>query len=138
MKDNNYYNTFIEVSEDCPAFAATVPPIKGDAKTVPVLQYEMIAKHPYRYTQEDVLFEVHAIRKQIPEEQKQSEREKFFSKGQPCLRTSSLGKRYGWGIHHDVEGKVAIYPVESNEYQALKNNPSIKQVKAMRTSKTKS
>ncbi len=27
----------------------------------------------------------------------------FFSKGQPCLRASDLGKKYGWGIHSDSE-----------------------------------
>ncbi len=102
MKDNNYYGTFIEVSEDCPVAEAEIPKARGDAKTVPVLQYEMIANHPYRYTQEDVLFEVYAIRSGIAEEQKPASRAAFFSKGQPCLRTSSLGKRYGWGLHHNA------------------------------------
>jgi hypothetical protein len=135
MKDHNYYATFIEAADDCPAEVAEIPKAKGDAKTVPVLQYEMIANHPYQYTQEDVLFEVFAIRNHIPDEQKQAEREKFFSKGQPCLRTSSLGKRYGWGIHIDGQGKVALYAVESEEYRKWMNDSSIKHVKAMRTSR---
>lgn len=135
MKDNNYYETFIEVAEDCPTEFAEVPRSKGETKSVPILQYEMIAGHPYRYTQEDVLFEVHALRKQIPEAQKQAEREKFFSKPQACLRTSSLGKRYGWGIHHNAEGKLALFAVESGEYQGFLDDPSIKRVKAMRSSR---
>lgn len=81
----------------------------------------------------DVLFEVHARRNGIPEADRQEERERFFSKGQPCLRTSSLGKRYGWGIHHNEQGKLALYAIESDEYQSLINDPSLKQVKAMRS-----
>ena len=131
----NYYNTFIEVSEDCPAQTAEIPKSKNENKTIPVLQYEMIAGAPYQYTQEDILFEVFAQRNHIPEEQRQQEWEKFFSKGQPCLRTSSLGKRYGWGMHHNEQGKVALFAVESEEYQALKNDTTIKNVKAMRSSR---
>jgi hypothetical protein len=43
----NYYSTFIEVAEDCPARVAEILETKGDSKTIPVLQYEMIANHPY-------------------------------------------------------------------------------------------
>ncbi|MEC0311494.1 DUF6157 family protein [Paenibacillus lautus] len=133
MKDMNHYNTFIQVAEDCPASVAVIPKTKGESKTVPVIQYEMISNYPYRYTQEDVLFEVFAVRNQISETERAAAREKFFSKGQPCLRTSSLGKRYGWGIHHDAEGKVAIYAVESDEYIKLMNDKGIAQFKAMRS-----
>ncbi|WP_392392021.1 DUF6157 family protein [Paenibacillus senegalensis] len=132
----NYYSTFIEVAEDCPVTAAEIPVSKKEKKTVPVLQYELIAHHPYVYTQEDVLFEVFARRNNIPEEQRPLEREKFFSKGQPCLRASSLGKRYGWGIHCDSEGKLALYAVESKEYQLLKQDASLKHIKAMRSSRS--
>lgn len=136
-KDHNHYNMFVEVAEDCPVVSAQVPKAKADNKTVPVIQYEMIANNPYTYTQEDVLFEVHAIRNNIPEELRAEERENFFSKGQPCLRTSSLGKRYGWGIHHNAEGKLALYSIDSVEYEQLKKDSSIKHVKAMRSSRAK-
>ncbi|MBY0161650.1 hypothetical protein H0178_38700 [Cytobacillus firmus] len=135
MKDMNEYDTFIRIAEDCPVSEAVIPKAKGESKTIPVIQYEMISNHPYRYTQEDVLFEVFAERNQISETERAAAREKFFSKGQPCLRTSSLGKRYGWGIHHDAEGKVAIYAVESDEYLKLMNENSIAQCKAMRSKK---
>lgn len=69
MKDMNYYNTFIEVAEDCPVQVAQIPETKGDAKTIPVLQYEMIA--------------------------------------------------------HDLEGKVALYAVESDEYKKFMNDNGI-------------
>ncbi|GIO41692.1 DUF6157 family protein [Paenibacillus apis] len=125
MKDINYYSTFIAVADDCPVSAAEVPQAKGGVKTVPVIQYEMISRSPYVYTQADVLFEVHA----------DLERESFFSRSQACLRASALGKRYGWGIHHNAEGKMALYAVESEEYRKLLQDRSIKQVKAMRSSR---
>lgn len=133
MIDTNYYNTFIEVAEDCPVSVAEVPRAKGDTKTVPVLQYEMIANRPYTYTQEDVLFEVFAGRSGIADTDKPAERKRFFSKGQPCLRSSALGKRYGWGIHNDKDGKVALYAVESEEYKNFANDGDVKHVRAMRS-----
>lgn len=133
MKDMNYYDTFIQVAEDCPVSEAIVPKAKGESKTTPVIQYEMISNHPYKYTQEDVLFEVFAARNHISENDRVSAREMFFSKGQPCLRTSSLGKRYGWGIHHNAQGKVAIYAVESDDYIKIMNDKGVTQCKAMRS-----
>ncbi|MBP3839533.1 MAG: hypothetical protein J6D35_01025, partial [Chryseobacterium sp.] len=55
-----------------------------------------------------------------------------FSKGQACFRSSALSKRYGFGIHHNEEGKVAIYPAGSEEYERLVNDDSVAKVKAMR------
>lgn len=133
--DHNHYNMFVEVAEDCPATSAQIPKAKAGAKTVPLMQYEMLAGQPYTYTQEDVLFEVYATRNSIPDELRAEERERFFSKGQPCLRTSSLCKRYGWGIHHNAEGKIALYAIDSTEYQTLKNDSSLKHVRAMRSSR---
>jgi len=129
----NYFDTFIEVADDCPAQIASVPESKGGEKTIPVLQYEMIAYHPYQYTQEDVLFETYAENKRIPLANRSMERQRFFSKGQPCLRSSSLGKRYGWGIHSDSNGKVALFAVETEDYQRLVGDTTLKHLKAMRS-----
>jgi len=46
-----------------------------------------------------------------------------------------LTKRYGWGIHFDAEGKVALYAVESEEYNHLSQNKNLKMLKAMRSKK---
>lgn len=62
-------------------------------------------------------------------------REQFFSKGQACFRSSPLGKRYGWGVHSDGKGKIAIYAVESPEYKKLAKDKSLEHVKAMRSKK---
>ncbi len=130
-----YYNTFIEVAEDCPVTVAEVPPTKGEKKTKANLEYELIAEQPYHYTGEDIAFLVHAMYNGIPKGQWTAERVKFFSKGQPCLRTSALSKRYGWGTHHDENGKIAIIPMDSNEYKKLIKSSSLKHLKAMRSKK---
>jgi hypothetical protein len=46
---------------------------------------------------------------------------------------SALPKRYGWGIHNNAEGKVALIAVESPEYKQLLNDPRTTKVKAFRS-----
>jgi hypothetical protein len=84
----NYYDTLIEVADDCPASEAQVPQARG---------------------------------------------EKFLSKGHPHLRVSPLAKRYGWGIHNNAQGKIALTAVESREYRRLVNDPSTTKIKAFRS-----
>ena len=133
MTTTNYFNTLIEIAEDSPAITGETPPLKGKKKSVANLQYEMLHGHPYEFTSDDVLFTVHATRKEIPEVDLSQQREIFFSKGQPCFRASPLTKRYGWGIHSNEEGKIALFGVESAEYQALVADESVVKKKAMRS-----
>ena len=133
MSTTNYTDTFIEVAEDCPAMLAEIPPAKGEAKTVAALQYEIVKNNPYRYTSDDVLFSIYALRNGITKKDYEREREKFFSKGQACFRSSPLPKRYGWGVHNDADGKIAIYRVESDDYRSFVKDKSLKHVKAMRS-----
>ncbi len=131
----NYTDTFIEIADDCPISLGEIPPQKGDAKTAANIQFELISKNPYQYTSDDVLFQVFAYKNDLTQEEYTAEREKYFSKGQACMRASALTKRYGWGIHHDKEGKMAIYGADSIEYQELAQNLLIKKVKAMKSSR---
>ncbi|MGC4232892.1 MAG: DUF6157 family protein [Niabella sp.] len=131
----NYTNTFIEVAEDCPVAIAEVPRSKGSEKTAALLQYEMIAKHPYKYTSDDVLFLVYAEKNDLTQAELEKAREMFFSKGQPCFRASPLTKRYGFGVHADEKGKIALYGRETDAYKKLAAAPGIKKLKAMRSSR---
>ncbi|BDI22543.1 DUF6157 family protein [Herbiconiux sp. L3-i23] len=97
------------------------------------LQYELIAAHPYEFTSDDVLFEVYATRQQIADADKPAAREAFFAKDQACFRSSPLGKRYGWGTHHDAEGRLALVALGSERYAELVADDGIKQLKAMRS-----
>lgn len=65
----------------------------------------------------------------------QQEREKFFSKGQACFRASPLTKRYGFGVHSDDEGKIALYGIETKEYAKFVKDKTVKKVRAMRSKK---
>lgn len=118
MHSTNYVNTFIQVAEDCPAASATVPPQRA-TPSVAELTFRMIAEAPYRHTSDDVIFTVWADRRGVPEASRAAARQEFFAKGQPCLRASDLGRRYGWGIHNDADGRVALIPVGSTEYARL-------------------
>jgi len=113
----NYYNTFILIAEDSSVSNAEIPPVKETNRTAANIQFEIIRNNPYRYTSDEVLFKVFYEKNTIDEKEKISQRELFFSKGQPCFRASPLTKRYGWGVHYNEEGKMALYPVESSEYQ---------------------
>ena len=135
MKEHttNYFDTLIEIAEDCPINLAEVPPIKGDAKSVANLQFEMISKNPYKLTSDDVLFQIFVDRKELVEEEMATARKKFFSKGQACFRASPLTKRYAWGLHSNSEGKIALVAAGTDEYEKLINDPNIKKCKAMKS-----
>jgi hypothetical protein len=132
MKTTNYINTFIEVAEDCPVKAAEIPPQKEE-KTAANIQFEMVAHNPYKYTSDDVLFQVYATKNKLSGSKLKEERQKFFSKGQACFRSSPLTKRYGWGVHNDEKGKIAIYPIESPEYKKFAKDKSLEHTRGMRS-----
>lgn len=131
----NYENTFIEAAEDSPAIVGEIPKVKGDTKTVAASQFEIISKNPYKFTSDDVLFQVFADKNALTKSEYAAAREQFFSKGQACLRASPLTKRYGWGVHNDKNGKIALYGIETPEYQKFLKDKNLKVVKAMRTSR---
>ncbi len=138
--DWNYYDTFIAASEDSPAEAGAVPPEREGTPTVAFAQHGMIARHPYEFTQEDVLFETSAKlrgRTDLPPEEKAALRADFLSKPTACLRSSPLAKRYGWGFHFDSEGKVALAAIDSPEYKIHMADPSLTQLAAMRSSRAR-
>ena len=123
----NYSDTFITVSEDCPAQTAEIPPLK-EPKSAARMEYDMLSANPYQFTSDDVIYETKGKLKGIS-------REEFFSKGQPCFRASALTKRYGWGVHNDKDGKIALFAKESEQYSRLSADGRIKQLQAMRNAK---
>ena len=127
LHTTNYADTFIAVAEDCPVQTATPPPEK-EPKTAAQLEYDMLSENPYMYTSDDVIYETKGNPKGIS-------REDFFSKGQPCFRASALAKRYGWGIHSNKDGKIALFAMESEEYSRLSADMQTKQLRAMRNAK---
>jgi hypothetical protein len=133
----SYTDTLIKVAEDCPVATSEIPVPKKNGVPAHVIQYELLKNNPYQYNHEALTYEVYIRQKEIPASTLQTDTEKIkqelFSKGHPCMRASALTKRYGWGAHYDAEGKIAIYPQESENYKALLDAPEIKKVPAMRS-----
>ncbi|GAA0878849.1 DUF6157 family protein [Algoriphagus jejuensis] len=130
----NYFDIFIEVAEDTKADRGTIPPTKA-SKTVAEMQYEMISKNPYKYTSDDILFQVFADRKDLSTAEYNEAREEFFSKGQACFRASPLTKTYGFGVHSDSKGRLALVGMETEEYQRFLSDTNVKKLKAMKSSR---
>ncbi len=120
----NYRDTFIEIPQNSPITTAGIPPERKQ-KTIARKQYELLINQPYQLTSDEVLYTTTAAHKRISKEE-------FFSKGQPCFRASPLVKQYGWGVHFNHEEKMAIYPMESEEYQRFKQDSSLKHIQSMR------
>lgn len=133
----NYTNTFIAVSPDTKAKVGSVPLARGGERSIAQIEYALMAGHPYEFTQEEVQFSVHVERTGITTTQLRAKRRElwsdFFSKPTACMRTSPLARSYGWGLHFDREGKVALVPMESPKYRKLSSSPSIEQTRAMRS-----
>lgn len=134
----NYYRTLIAVADDCPVDRGTAPVGRGGKPTVAELQYALLRSSPHVHTQEDLLFAVW-LRQHGPQAAAPAElarlRDEFFARPQACLRTSPLAKKYGWGLLFDGDGKVALCPMESEQYRTLLVAGDVKVVKAMRSSR---
>lgn len=131
----NYFDTLIAVADDSPVNEAVVPPRKDDKPTIAAEQYRLLADTLYTLTSEDVIFTVHADKQGIPQDERPAAREAYFATSRACLRTSPLAKKFGWGIHADAEGCLALVPVNSDRYRELAADPGTKTVKAMRSSR---
>jgi Family of unknown function (DUF6157) len=133
-----YTNTFIQVAPDSPAISAIVPELKGESKTVAVLEHELLSNHPYTFSNEELIFEVHVRRLGLSASEVADRRqelwEALFSESHACMRASSLTKRYGWGVHYDERGKMALYPLGSDGYKRLaRDTDGLKLLVAMRS-----
>lgn len=139
VRDVDYVDTFIAVAPDAEV-PPRVPPPRGGKPTIASATWEMIHDAPYRWTSADVIFGVFADRAGIPEGERAAAEEEYFSIGRPCLRASDLGKKFGWGLHADGEGRLTLVPHGSQEYAALAGGTApdgtpVKVVRAMRSTR---
>ena len=77
IHSTNYFDTFIEVAEDTKADFGTIPPSK-EKKTVAEMQYEHIAKNPYKFSSDDIFFQVFADRNDLTIAEYEKAREQFL------------------------------------------------------------
>lgn len=61
----NYIDTFIEVAEDTKVIFGTKPLSKTSKKTIAEMQYKMLVNNPYKFTSDDVLFQIFADRNDL-------------------------------------------------------------------------
>jgi len=133
----NYYDTFILIAPDSSATRGTAPPQREGARSIPAIEFALLSARPYGYTQEELLFAVHLQREGISPTEATSKHNslwaQFFSKSRACLRTSALPKKYGWGLHFNPEGRIALVAVESPLYAAFSKSENLKVLPAMRS-----
>lgn len=129
----NYYNTLITISEDSPTHTSAVPDLTKSS--VAAQQFQWISEQPYELTSDDVIFRRVAEKEGIADHLREKAKQEYFQKGRACLRTSPLAKQYGWGIHANEEGKLALVAAESEEYAKLLADDSVKKLAAMRKSR---
>ena len=126
MKSTNYRDTLITASPDSPVSAGTIPEKPG---TVAAVQHALLAE-PYAMTSDDLLFAAYR------ERGGDKNREAFFARPQACLRASPLVKQFGWGVHHDGEGRIALLGMESADYRRLWEDPAVAKTPGMRRSRS--
>lgn len=130
MHTTNYQNSFIAISPDSGALVGAVPERSG---TVAAMQYGRVAASPYTITSDELLFGIFADRRELFGQARDEAMLAFFSKGQPCMRASPLVKTYGWGVHYDAMGRMALIAVETDQYADLLADKSLEQFVGMRS-----
>jgi len=122
------------VADDCKAESGIIPPDKSE-KTIARMQFEMLKENPYKHTSDEVIFSIYTRRKAVKSGDTEKARQSFFCKEQACLRSSPLGKTYGWGIHFDNQSRIAIYAKGSKEYKKFSSDNALKQLKAFKSAR---
>ncbi|HBJ01015.1 MAG TPA: hypothetical protein DDY89_09465 [Lysinibacillus sp.] len=129
----SYKNTFIKISEDSEVTSAVTPLPRNNKPTIASIEFDLIRHNPYKYTEEDVQFQTYLIKNQIESNSLDEIRKQSFQNSKACFRASPLVKRYGWGIHYDDEGKLALYDVNSEGYERFLHSDQITLLNGMRS-----
>ena len=109
----------ITISEDSPTDRSIAPENK---RTISYIKYDLLISNPYTYSEREFFQEVHFVR-----------RGKTHLKIENYnLKRMALVKKYGWGVHVDLNEKIAIIPCESPRYNQLLNDKSVMKMRAYR------
>ncbi|MBX3593150.1 DUF6157 family protein [Sphingomonas sp.] len=129
MTTTNDRDLLVTVSGDTPTDTARVPEKPG---SVAAVQYALLAGRPYAMTSDDLLHAAHRARGG------EVDRAAFFATPRACLRASPLVKQFGWGIHHDTDGRIALVAMESADYARLLADPAVTKRPGMRRHRARS
>ncbi|CAH1531384.1 hypothetical protein P5868_004794 [Vibrio parahaemolyticus] len=94
------------ISEDATSRVHVIPPNNG---RIPRISYDVLSENPYVFTEEEFYHEVHVVRRQRED----------LNLATYNIRKSELLQQFGWGIHRNSEGKLALIPAESAKYKEL-------------------
>ena len=132
----SYKSTFITIAPDSDAERGEIKASNRAKKPAHIIQHELLMQNPYKFNHEELIFEVY-LEKEGLDDVSHNEKieiwDKLFKKEHPCLRASALTKKYGFGAHYNQDGKIALYPIDSEKYQDFVNDDEVKKLPAMRT-----
>jgi len=115
----DYRNVLIQVAEDCPVNKGVKPePENGIA----YVGYDELSRNPYKYTELEFYKQVHHIRRNKPELKIETY----------DIRRNALCKKYGWGVHINESGALALVGCETDKYKELLKNVMVDKVDAFR------
>ena len=116
--------TLITVAEKCPANHGMEPSTNRAEKTVTMHYHDLFIENPYCFTYEQAKREVHENRRGKTD----------LKLNSYDMRRSELCKVWGWGVHQDKNGKLALVGCETDEYRRSPRNPIVQKVKALNPS----
>lgn len=125
-----YVNAFITLAPDCTATAGTVP---MQATSIAGLEHALLTERPYHYTSDDLILNVHRHHKDVGDADLDAFTAFLFAKSHPCMRVSMLPKRWGWGVHYDEQGRIALYGTETEDYRRLAARKDLRVMAAVRS-----
>jgi Family of unknown function (DUF6157) len=99
------------------------------------LEHALLIEAPYQYTCEELILNVHRYHKSIDDTELDAFKSFLFAKSHPCMRLSMLTKRWGWGVHYNELGRLAIYVAETQEYHHLSTRSGLRVLAASPSSR---
>ena len=119
-QNNSLVNALITIAESS-SKTGVIPASKSKKETVKEVVFRVLKENPYKFRQNELFDEVH-INQMGKDESLKLERYQ--------LQRSELCSLLGWGIHGNEEGKLALIPAESADYEALLKDPIVKKKNA--------
>jgi Family of unknown function (DUF6157) len=118
-----YENAFITLARDCPVAAGFVP---RKAMSIAGLEHALLIGDPYKHNASDLILAVHRRHKHVGDAEVDEFKAFLFAKSHVCMRLSMLPKRWGWGVHYNEQGRMALYGAETEEYQQFATRPDLR------------
>ena len=114
----------ILIATKCSMKRGTKPVSNREQPTIAMHQYDVLTEMPYQLDYDELKKEVHENRRGKTDLKPDSY----------DMRRSELCKVWGWGIHQDKNGKLALVGCETKEYRRLVKDLQVQKEKALNPS----